>query len=89
MDCKICNSYIAHVTDTKYLICGSCQHLLSLWEEHGLDLTFCADCLYAVRDFDNILRCHRKAPTMLANVYDKNKWPKIKPSEWCGEGKKR
>lgn len=89
MDCKICNSYIAHVTDPKYRICGSCQRLIHLWEVHRLDLTFCADCLYAVRDnFDDILHCHRKAPTMLANVYDKNIWPVMKPEEWCGEGKK-
>lgn len=87
-DCKICNSYVNSPQEDG--LCIECRSLQNAFEACGLTMTFCDECIYAVRNAweTGTIYCHRKAPLAIENVFKADKWPKMKASDWCGEGRR-
>jgi len=88
-DCEICGHDLSQYPK-EIKICDVCQRRIDMFESHGLELTFCQDCIFGDSIMHGaVVRCHRHAPSITANVYDVDKWSKMEPNEWCGEGRKR
>lgn len=90
MDCRICGQYMGHNVSREENTCVTCQYQIDAFEAHGLELTFCKECLFADTNYSgNKIFCHRNAPSIMRNVHTVHKWAEMMPNEWCGQGKKR